>query len=147
MFSSICGVLGYSLFGLKVANMSSSMGKLGRCQRSPRYLLMVLVGPVIAQLAAAQQSSSVLSPQLLPAPVKLVADWLDDDPTAVCTTSNLVSVTVDALLTTPQEPPAPRTVVLYVSLEPSQVLEATVFSTAGLQVVLFQQSGQVTPRW
>lgn len=143
MSSSTCGVLGNSLFGLTVANKSSSMGKLGRCQRWPRYLLMVLVGLAITQRAAAQQQSrSVLSAQLLPAPVTLVADWFDDNPTAVCTASNLVSVTVDALLTTPENPPAPRTVVLYVSLEPSRVLEATAFSTAGLQVVLFQKSGQ-----
>jgi hypothetical protein len=100
---------------------------------------MLLVGLAIT---AQQQSGSVLSAQLLPAPVQLVADWFDDNPTAVCTTSNLVSVTVDALLATPQQPPASRTVVLYVSLEPSQVLEATILSTAGLQVVLFQQSGQ-----
>lgn len=144
MSSSTCGLLGNSLLGLTVANESRSMGKLGRCQRWPRYLLMVLVGlAIITQRAAAQQQSpSVLSAQLLPAPVKLVADWFDDNPTAVCTASNLVSVTVDALLTTPRAPPAPRTVVLLLSLETSQVLEATVFSTAGLQVVLFQQSGQ-----
>lgn len=92
-------------------------------------------------LVAAQQASSVAAVQLLQNPIRIVADVYDDDPTAVCSTDNFVSVAVDALLTMQQQA-APRTVVVSVSLAYSQLLEATVFSTAGLNVVLFDQSGK-----
>lgn len=98
----------------------------------------VLLLLVAAQLhaTAAQQA-----PQLLPAPLLLVPDYYDDDPTATCTTSNIVSTTVDALLAQ-SAGDAPATVVVQVSLSMTQLLEATVLSTAGLQVVLFQSSGR-----
>jgi hypothetical protein len=83
--------------------------------------------------------------QILPSAMTIVADWFDDDPTAVCSTSNVVSASVDALLGM-QQLGAPRTIVLSVTLSASQLLEAAVFSTSGLQVVLFQQSGEKRPK-
>lgn len=105
------------------------------------HLLLLLLSALLVHQAAAQQADSVISVQLLPSAITLVADWLDDDPTAVCSTSNVVSASVDALLGM-QQPGAPRTLVLSLALSSSQLLEATIFSTAGLQVVLFQQSGE-----
>lgn len=104
-------------------------------------LLFCLCVSACWQWAASQQANSVPAAQLLQSPIKIAADFYDDDPTAVCSTDNYVSVAVDALLTVQQQA-APRTVVVSVSLAYSQLLEATVFSTAGLNVVLFDQSGK-----
>jgi hypothetical protein len=122
------------------------MGSLVEPQRTPcllhlLLLLLLLLAARLVHEAAAQNVNGATSVQLLPSAITLVADWFDDDPTAVCSTSNIVSASVDALLGM-QQPGAPRTMVLSLALSSSQLLEATLFSTAGLQVVLFQQSGE-----
>lgn len=111
-------------------------------------LVLLLVGALLqsAVLHAASQQQQPVSepttaPQLLPAPVTLVADYYDDDATAACTTSVVVSVSVDGLLAW-QRASVQATVIASLNLAPSQLLEAAVFSAAGLSVLLFQSSGE-----
>lgn len=124
------------------------MKQSSRCcrRRGTRQLLLLLTlaAALAPQLSAAQQQlqpvGSVVSAQLLSAPIQIVPDFYDDDPTAPCSTSNIVASTVDALLAL-QQADAPRTMVVQASLAVTQLLEATILSTAGLRVVLFQASG------
>lgn len=110
-------------------------------QQKHRAWILVLFRVLVAcYLAEGQQGSTPVTVQLLNSPVQLVADFYDDDPTASCSTSNVVAVTVDGLLVA-QQPASPATVVISTSLSMSQLLEAEVFSTAGLTVSLLQQSG------
>jgi hypothetical protein len=108
-------------------------------QRHRAWVLLFRV-LLAACFAAGQQASTPVTVQLLSNPLQLVADFYDDDPTASCSTSNVVAVTVDGLLAA-QQPASPATVVVSTSFSMSQLLEAEVFSTAGLTVSLLQQSG------
>jgi len=107
----------------------------------PSYMLGMVLLVMNVLYATSEAPSSLVSPQLLPAPVQLVADYFDDDPTARCS-ADAVSVAVDALLVARQAA-SPATIVASLSLAPSQLLEAVVFTAAGLTVTLFQTCGTV----
>jgi hypothetical protein len=72
-----------------------------------------------------------------------VADWFSDDPTANCSTSDVVAATLDplayqmAVAATPQA----ATVVVSLVLNEVQQLEASIVSAAGLSVVLYKSAG------
>jgi hypothetical protein len=110
-------------------------------QKHRAWTLVLFLVLVAAYLAAGQPASTPVTVQLLASPVQLVADFYDDDPTASCSTFNVVAVTVDGLLAA-QQPASPVTVVASTSFSVAQLIEAEVFSAAGLTVSLLQQSGE-----
>lgn len=110
-------------------------------QQHRAWILVLFRVLVAAYLASGQQANTPVTVQLLNSPVQLVADFYDDDPTASCSTSDVVAVTVDGLLAA-QQPASPATVVVTTSFSIPQLIEAEVFSTAGLTVSLLQQSGE-----
>lgn len=143
-----CAVAQHCSWARVLQGSRGLMKHRGRCCKrgsGGTHLLLLVFWAAAQQLSSstAQQQplgSVVASAQLLPAPIQLVPDFYDDDPTAPCSTSNIVASTVDSLLAL-QQADAPRTVVVQTSLAVTQLLEATIFSTAGLRVVLFKSSG------